>query len=97
MTMWVVGTLAAVGCRTVRKYTAFGFGVGPGTQLQQAVTSSMISRASGGCYADCRPGARCVEATGFCEPIEQDKNEVRVLLSFDAGEPHTAPEVLGPP
>jgi hypothetical protein len=88
LVMWFAFALAGAGCRTMRKYTAFGFGVGPGAQLQQALTSSIISRASGGCYSDCRPGTRCVEATGFCEPIEQGDGEVKVLFLFDAGQPN---------
>lgn len=85
--IWLGCALAVAGCRSTRKYTSFGFGVGPGMQLQQALTSSMISRVSGGCYADCRPGTRCVEATGFCEPIEEGNKDVSVLLRFDGGQP----------
>jgi hypothetical protein len=33
-----------------------------------SLASSAISRANGGCYAQCHHGTHCNEATGYCEP-----------------------------
>jgi hypothetical protein len=82
-----VGLLGLAGCRTMRKvheYTNFGFGNDPVTQ---AVTSSAVSRASGGCYADCRPGHRCNPENGLCEPVPAAQGSL-FLVSSDGG---TAP------
>lgn len=34
-----------------------------------AAGAAGISRAQGGCYANCPPGTRCIEDTGLCERI----------------------------
>lgn len=76
--------LALGGCRTmrtVREYTSFGFGPDPVTT---AVTSSAISRASGGCFADCRPGHRCNPENGLCEPVPEPKGSL-LLMPGDGG------------
>jgi hypothetical protein len=55
-----------VSCASTRKYSSFGFGFSP---LMQALTSSAISKASGGCYAQCPTGSKCNESTGLCEEL----------------------------
>ena len=34
-----------------------------------AVTSSVISRAQGGCFAFCAPGTRCNPTNGMCDEV----------------------------
>jgi hypothetical protein len=33
------------------------------------LTAAAISRANGGCYAQCAPGTRCNHVTGYCDDI----------------------------
>lgn len=74
--------LSSPGCRTLRQYTGFGVGPGPVAGL----TSAAVSRASGGCFAACTPGHRCVEETGLCEPLaEPGSTELEVHFGRDAG------------
>lgn len=76
------------GCKEFVRSTRFGVGLGTGKglQAQQAVTSSAANRASGGCYAECRPGTRCTSATGLCEAIpEAPAGDTFVFTGADGG------------
>lgn len=80
----ILVVLMSVGCKHVAEHTTFGIG-GPapidpqgdpgaaasaaGGGIAAAVTSSVISRAQGGCYAFCPPGTVCNRANGFCDEV----------------------------
>jgi hypothetical protein len=53
-----------LGCHSYNS-TSAGAAVGG---LVYGVTGSLVSRASGGCYADCLAGDVCNPSTGWCEP-----------------------------
>ena len=80
--------LLLAGCREFISSTRFGVGLGTGKglQAQQAVSSSVASRAFGGCYAECRAGTRCVPATGLCEATpDAPADGVFVFTAADGG------------
>jgi hypothetical protein len=80
--------LLLAGCREFIRSTRFGVGLGTGKglQAQQAVTSSVANRVSGGCFSECRPGTRCVPATGLCEVIPEDPARgLSIVTGADAG------------
>ena len=82
------GLLLLGGCKEFISSTRFGVGIGTGRglQAQQAVSSSAANRASGGCYAECRQGTRCVPATGLCEAIpDAPTGDVFVFTAADGG------------
>jgi hypothetical protein len=62
--MLMAGVASCV--KVVREYSAVGIGPGP---VVQALTSSAISAASGGCYAQCPPETKCIEQTGLCQEL----------------------------
>ncbi|MEN9796371.1 MAG: hypothetical protein RL653_67 [Pseudomonadota bacterium] len=86
--LFALGLVLLCGCKEFIRSTRFGVGLGTGKglQAQQAVTSSVANRASGGCYAECRPGTRCVPATGLCEEIPATPaGDVFVFTGADGG------------
>jgi hypothetical protein len=48
---------------------AVGAATGALVNLAIGATASGVSRATGGCYANCPPGTSCNPATGFCETL----------------------------
>ena len=55
--------LVAAGCKSSAPYTIPAAAINSGL----AVAASAVTRASGGCYAQCVAGTVCNPRTGFCE------------------------------
>lgn len=72
--------------KKAREYSSFGAGIGSGAGLavQQAVVSSVTSRATGGCFSDCQFGTICNAETGYCER-PPDPNATLSVLPVDGG------------
>jgi hypothetical protein len=67
--LFAVGIAALSGC--VANKTSFGTNAAYNAAIATAtgIAAAGISRASGGCYANCPPGTACNSVTGFCEEL----------------------------
>jgi hypothetical protein len=65
------GVTLLMGCSGLHQYSGFGLGIGDAVSqgVGQGITSSAVSRASGGCFAQCPASTKCSEASGLCEEV----------------------------